>query len=93
MTTTISIPDNVLTLAGLPTDELSRYMLELMVLDLFRTQRLSLGKSSEVLGLACEAFIELAAAHDIPIVNGDPEDIRAEIESWERYKREHQADR
>ena len=92
MTTTVSIPDNVLSLVGLESSEFPRYLMELMVLDLFRTQRISLGKSSEVLGLPCEAFIELAAAHEIPIVASDPGHLQAEFDNWERYKMDKQVD-
>ena len=86
MTTQISVPENVLHLSGLAQDALPRYLLELLVLDIFRQRKLSLGKSAEILGLCYNDFIDLAGDHDIPIAEYEPEDLQNETEAWERYQ-------
>ena len=86
MTTQISVPENVLHISGLAQEALPRYFFELLVLDLFRQRKLSLGKSAEALEISYYDFIDLAADHNIPIADYEPGDIQTENDAWERYQ-------
>jgi len=68
---TISIPDEVAEILG-DEPELSRKVLEAIVLELFRSQKISAGKAAEILGLSYRSFLELLASKEIPFVVTPP---------------------
>ncbi len=64
---TVEIPTEVLTLAGLPNGSASNRATRLLVLELFREGRVSLGRAAELAGASVEEFMEFSAQRQVSL--------------------------
>ena len=51
----------------------------LIVLELFREQRFSVGRAAELCSMPLAAFMEFAASHGVPPITYDHEDLEADF--------------
>lgn len=72
-TITLELPDELITLAGFKKERLSQEALKLIVLELFREEVISLGKSAELCDISVAEFMEFAAARQVPLHYGEQE--------------------
>jgi predicted HTH domain antitoxin len=82
MPVTISLPDEVLTSES---EDISRQVLEQVALDGFRSGQLTTAQVRRILGLASRFQVhEFLAAHGVPWVDYDDEELRREVETLRR---------
>jgi len=66
----VEIPTELVLAAGLDTSNLSAETARLLALELYREDRVSLGRASELCQMAVEQFMEFAAQHNVPLHYG-----------------------
>lgn len=66
-TVTVEIPQEALALAGLDNQSDSEPASLLVALELFREERVSLGRAAELAGLGIEAFMDFAGKRQVPL--------------------------
>ena len=66
----VEIPTELVLAAGLDTSNLSAETARLLALELYREDRVSLGRASELCQMAVEQFMEFAAQHKVPLHYG-----------------------
>ena len=66
-TVTVQIPQEALALAGLDDQSDSERARLLVALELFREERVSLGRAAELAGLGVEEFMEFSALRRVPL--------------------------
>ena len=66
-TVTVQIPEEALALAGLNGQSDSERARLLVALELFREERVSLGRAAELAGLGVEEFMEFSADRQVPL--------------------------
>jgi predicted HTH domain antitoxin len=64
---TVNIPEEVLVLAGLDSQPASGGASKLLALELFREDRISLGRAAELAGVGIEEFAEFSAHRGVPL--------------------------
>jgi len=64
---TVEIPAEALALAGLDDQPVSERARRLLVLELFREGRVSLGRAAELAGQSVEEFMDFAAHREVPL--------------------------
>ena len=64
---TVEIPEDILTLAGLPEGSASSRATQLLALELFREGRVSLGRAAELAGVGVEEFMEFSAHRQVSL--------------------------
>ncbi len=64
---TVEIPEDVLTLSGLPDGSASSRATQLLALELFREGRVSLGRAAELAGVGVEEFMEFSAHRQVSL--------------------------
>ena len=67
----VEIPSELVSAAGLDTSNLSAETARLLALELYREDKVSLGRAAELCQMPVEQFMEFAAQHDVPIAHGD----------------------
>jgi predicted HTH domain antitoxin len=66
-TVTVQIPQEALDLAGLKDQSDSERARLLVALELFREERVSLGRAAELAGVGVEEFMEVSAHRQVPL--------------------------
>ena len=66
----VEIPTELVLAAGLDTSNLSAETARLLALELYREDRVSLGRACELCQMAVEQFMEFAAQHKVPLHYG-----------------------
>jgi len=66
-TVTVQIPEEALALAGLEGQSNTERVSRLVALELFREDRVSLGRAAELAGLGVEEFMEFSAHRRVPL--------------------------
>ncbi len=81
-TVKVEIPAELAQAAGLNPDNLSVEAARLLALELYREDKVSLGRAAELCRMPVEQFMESAARHNIPLHYGadDLEDDRRTLE-------------
>jgi predicted HTH domain antitoxin len=76
------IPAELVVAAGLDADNLSAEATRLLALELYRGDRVSLGRAAELCHLPIEQFMEFAGRHNVPLHYGfdDLEEDRKTLE-------------
>lgn len=69
----VEIPAELVVAAGLDTNNLSAEAARLLALELFREDKVSLGRAAELCRMPVEQFMEYAARHDVPLHYGADE--------------------
>jgi len=66
-TVTVQVPEEALALAGLEGQSDSERASRLVALELFREERVSLGRAAELAGMGVEEFMEFSAQRQMPL--------------------------
>jgi predicted HTH domain antitoxin len=69
----VEIPTELVLAAGLDTRNLPSEMARLLALGLYREDKVSLGRASELCQMPVEQFMEFAAQHKVPLHYGTDE--------------------
>jgi predicted HTH domain antitoxin len=69
----IEIPTELVLAAGLDTGNLSAETARLLALELYREDKVSLGRAAELCQMSVEQFMEFAAQHNVPLHYGADE--------------------
>lgn len=81
-TVSVEIPAELVLAAGLNVDNLSAEATRLLALELYREDRVSLGRAAELCLMPIEGFMEFAGRHNVPLHYGagDLEEDRRTME-------------
>ena len=81
-TVSVEIPTELVSAAGLDTGNLSADTARLLALGLYREDKVSLGRASELCQMPVEQFMEFASQHNVPLHYGadELEDDRRTLE-------------
>ena len=81
-TVRVEIPAELVVAAGLDADNLSGEATRLLALELYREDRVSLGRAAELCHLPVEQFMEFSGRHSVPLHFGadDLEEDRRTLE-------------
>ena len=81
-TVRVDIPAELVVAAGLDADDISAGAARLLALELYREDRVSLGRAAELCHLPVERFMEFAGRHNVPLHFGadDLEEDRRTLE-------------
>jgi predicted HTH domain antitoxin len=74
-TVSLELPTELVKLAQLDTGDLSHETAKILALDLFRERKVSLGRAAELCATPLAAFMDFAAAHGVPPLSYDLEDL------------------
>ena len=66
-TVTVQVPQEALALAGMDNQSDSERVCLLVALELFREERVSLGRAAELAGLGVEEFMDFSAHRQVPL--------------------------
>ena len=72
-TVSVEIPTELVLVAELDRGNLSAETARLLALGLYREDKVSLGRASELCQMPVEQFMEFAAQHDVPLHYGTDE--------------------
>jgi predicted HTH domain antitoxin len=72
-TVKVEIPRELVLAAGLDPDNLSAETARLLALELYREDKVSLGRASELCQMPVEQFMEFAAQHNVSLHYGSDE--------------------
>ena len=86
-TVTVEIPQEALALAGLDNQSDSERASLLVALELFREERVSLGRAAELAGLGIEAFMDFAGKRQVPL-HYAADDLAADRNTLARLSRD-----
>ncbi len=65
----VSLPEDLVKAARFDPGNVSQDAAKLIALELFREQEISIGRAAELCGVPLAAFMEFAAAHEVPPLN------------------------
>lgn len=82
-TVSVALPAELVREAGWSPDNLAAEAAAVLALDLFRLDKVSLGRAAELCGLPVARFLELAAMHRVPLHYG-PEELAEDRRTLER---------
>jgi predicted HTH domain antitoxin len=77
------IPAELVMVAGLDADNLSAEATRLLALELYREDRVSLGRAAELCHVPVEQFMEFAGRHNVPLHYG-ADDLEEDRQTLER---------
>lgn len=82
---TVEIPKDLLTLAGMADQSPKDSASKLIALELFREDRISLGRAAELAGISVESFMEFSGNRGVPLHYSETE-LMEDRETAERLK-------
>ena len=85
-TVDIKLPSELLQAANLDGDSLSQEAARLLALELYREDRVSLGRAAELCQTPLAAFMDFAAKHGVPPLRYSFEDLEEERQVADRLK-------
>ncbi len=77
-TVKVEVPSDLLKLANLEQSNLSEEAVRLLALELFREEKVSLGRAAELSRTPLAAFMDFAAKHGVPPVRSTYDDLEQE---------------
>jgi len=80
----VSLPAELVQTAQLQLRNLPQETARLLALELFRQEKVSLGRAAELCGTAVRIFMDSAADHGVSPINYSPEDLEQEVRAMER---------
>jgi len=83
-TVRVELPSALLRAANLEEGNLSQEAARLLALELYREDRVSLGRAAELCQTPLAAFMEFAAKHNVPPLQYSPQDLEEEGKSADR---------
>lgn len=87
-TLTLELPAEIVELLGSPEASVER-MKQALVLELLRDGQISQGKAAQLLDLTRGSILDLMAQYQIPSGPATVEELRQEIDEWERFTRDN----
>jgi predicted HTH domain antitoxin len=69
-TVSVQIPEELARAAGCSFDSFSSEAVRLLALELYREDKISLGRAAELCQMAVEPFMEFSARHNAPLDHG-----------------------
>jgi predicted HTH domain antitoxin len=85
-TVNVELPTALLKAANLEGGDLSREAARLLALELYREDKISLGRAAELSRTALAEFMDFAAKHGVPPLRYTPEDLDEERRSTDQIK-------
>jgi predicted HTH domain antitoxin len=85
-TTNVKLPKELLKAADLEEGSVSQEAARLLALELYREDKVSLGRAAELCQTPLAAFMEFAAKHGVPPLRYSFEDLEEERKTAERLK-------
>ncbi len=85
-TVDIKLPSELLRAANLEESSLSQEAARLLALELYREDRVSMGRAAELCQTPLAAFMEFAAKHGVPPLRYSFEDLEEERQTADRLK-------
>ena len=83
---TFDVPNEVLFNIHMNQDELNRFSRQIVALELFKTQNVSVGYCSQIAGMTEEMFIKYLGKHQVSIFHFDDEqELEEELKVAESY--------
>lgn len=85
-TVDVKLPSELLRVANLEESSLSQEAARLLALELYREDKVSLGRAAELCQTPLAAFMDFAAKHSVPPLRYSFEDLEEERQTAERLK-------
>jgi predicted HTH domain antitoxin len=85
-TVDVKLPSELLRVANLDESSLSQEAARLLALELYREDKVSLGRAAELCQTPLAAFMDFAAQHGVPPLRYSFEDLEEERHTAERLK-------
>jgi predicted HTH domain antitoxin len=85
-TVDVKLPSELLRVANLEQRNLSQEAARLLALELYREDRVSLGRAAELCQTPLAAFMDFAAKHGVPPLRYSFEDLEEERQTADRLK-------
>lgn len=85
-TVDIKLPSELLRVANLAESNLSQEAARLLALELYREDKVSLGRAAELCQTPLAAFMDFAAKHGVPPLRYSFEDLEEERQAADRLK-------
>jgi len=82
----VKLPSELLRAANLEESSLSQEAARLLALELYREDKVSLGRAAELCQTALAAFMDFAAKHGVPPLRYSFEDLEEERQTAHRLK-------
>jgi predicted HTH domain antitoxin len=84
-TVNVALPSALLKAANLEETNLSQEAAQLLALELYREQKVSLGRAAELCQTPLAAFMDFVAKHGVPPLRYSNDDLEEERQSTERF--------
>ncbi len=84
ITLSLKLPQELIPILEANEAELEGRILELIVLELVRQQRISTGKAAELLGISKWEFVQLLGQNKIPYFTESSKELVAQVETVQR---------
>jgi len=85
-TVDVKLPSELLRVANLEESSLSQEAARLLALELYREDKVSLGRAAELCQTPVAAFMDFAAKHGVPPLRYSFEDLEEERQTADRFK-------
>jgi predicted HTH domain antitoxin len=85
-TVDVKLPSELLRVANLEEGSLSQEAARLLALELYREDKISLGRAAELCQTPLAAFMDFAAKHGVPPLRYSFEDLEEERQTADRLK-------
>ena len=85
-TVDVKLPSELLKAANLEEGKLSQEAARLLALELYREDRVSLGRAAELCQTPLAAFLDFAAKHGVPPLRYSFEELEEERQTADRHK-------
>ena len=82
----VKFPPSLLRATNLEESNLSEEAARLLALELYREDKVSLGRAAELCQTALAAFMDFAAKHGVPPLRYSFEDLEKELQTADRLK-------
>ena len=82
-TVSVEIPEDLVRAAGWSLENLSAEAVPLLALELYREDKISLGRAAELCQMAIERFMGFSALHNVPLHYGN-QDLEEDLRTLER---------
>ncbi len=82
----VKLPSELLRVANLEASSLSEEAARLLALELYREDKVSLGRAAELCQTPLAAFMDFAAKHGVPPLRYSFEDLEEERQTADRLK-------
>lgn len=80
-TLAVELPESVVRKLGRTTQDATRHLAELAIVELFRQGEVSSGWAARQLGIGKDDFIRLLARHGVPYIDLSEEELRQQVEA------------